>query len=196
MNFEKHLELRDKHSFLSPSNYAWLRYTPEHMAEMYEKYRAMERGTKLHAFAKESIELGIKLSTRPRTTLALYVNDAIGFSMTPEVPLYYSDYCFGTTDAISFHNKKLRIHDLKTGVTPASMDQLMIYAGLFCLEYNTNPDKIECELRIYQFDDANIYIPEKGEIRSVCDRIRECSSFMENTFGKQAKKGGLNYGMP
>ena len=32
-------------------------------------------------------------------------------------------------------NKILRIHDYKSGITPAKMDQLMIYAALFCLEY-------------------------------------------------------------
>lgn len=61
----------------------------------------------------------------------MYVNDAIGFKMTPEQPLFYSENCFGTADAISYRNKLLRIHDLKTGLIPAHMEQLMIYAALF-----------------------------------------------------------------
>ena len=59
-------------------------------------------------------------------TLLPFVNDAIGFRMYPEIILYYSINCFGTTDAIIFDefNKILRIHDFKSGITPAKMDQL------------------------------------------------------------------------
>ena len=59
-----------------------------------------------------------------------------------EQALYYSDNCFGTADAISFKKNFLRIHDLKTGVTPGSMKQLLIYASMFCLEYNFLPIQI------------------------------------------------------
>lgn len=187
MNFNEHFKLKGKHAFLSPSNYYWLRYSPERMLEAFENSKAAERGTKLHDFAKQAIELGIKLPKRPQTTLSMYVNDAIGFMMSPEVTLYYSDFCFGTADAISFRKNVLRIHDLKTGVTQANMDQLLIYAGLFCLEYNVNPDKINTELRIYQFNEALIHIPETGEIRSICDRIREANTFLETNFGKEDK---------
>lgn len=183
MNFNEHYKLRGKHAFLSPSSYYWLRYTPEKMMESFENHKAAEQGTKLHEFAKQAIELGVKLPTRPRSTLSMYVNDAIGYMMTPEVMLYYSDYCFGCADAISFNKDTLRIHDLKTGKTPACMDQLLIYAALFCLEYNINPDKIKTELRIYQFNEALIHIPEIGEVRSICDRIRESSKFLEETYG-------------
>jgi hypothetical protein len=34
----------------------------------------------------------------------MYVNDAIGYQMTPEQPIYYSENCVGTADAISFKN--------------------------------------------------------------------------------------------
>ena len=30
-----------------------------------------------------------------------YVNDGVGFKLTPEQILYYSPYCYGTADAIS-----------------------------------------------------------------------------------------------
>lgn len=183
MTFNDHYKLKGKHAFLSPSNYHWLRYTPDKMLDIYENHKAAERGTALHDFARQAIELGVKLPRRPQTTLNMYVNDAIGFMMTPEQILYYNDYCFGTADAISFRKNVLRIHDLKTGHTQASMDQLDIYAGIFCLEYNVNPDKIDIELRIYQNDKVLIHHPEVGEIRGVTDRIREFSKLLEENFG-------------
>ena len=75
---------------------------------------------------------------------------SIGFKLTPEQVLYYSSNCFGTADAISFKDKFLRIHDLKTGVIPAHVEQLEIYAALFCLEYKVKPQDIGMELRLYQ----------------------------------------------
>ena len=101
----------------------------------------------------------------------MYVNDAIGFQMTPEQPLYYSDNCFGTADAICFRNNLLRIHDLKSGVTPAHMEQLMIYAALFCLEYSVDPNKIDIELRIYQSDEVNVFNPDPIDILAIMDKI-------------------------
>ena len=91
--------------------------------------------------------------------------------MTPEQILYYSDNCFGTADAISFRNGLLRIHDLKTGTTPASVAQLEIYAALFCLEYNCKPSDIDMELRIYQSDDVTVFEPEADDIQSIMDKI-------------------------
>jgi hypothetical protein len=101
----------------------------------------------------------------------MYVNDAIGYRMKPEQVLYYSDNCFGTADAISFRNNFLRIHDLKTGVTPAKMEQLLIYAALFCLEYRIKPSDIEIELRIYQNDDYIFANPTAEDIVPIMDKI-------------------------
>ena len=69
--------------------------------------------------------------------------------MTPEQILFYSDNCFGTADAIAFRGDLLRIHDLKTGAIPAHMEQLEVYAALFCLEYKIKPADIRMELRLY-----------------------------------------------
>ena len=111
-------------------------------------------------------------------TFDRYVNDAIGFRMSPEVQLYYSENCYGTTDAISFTNnihksKKyfLRIHDLKTGVTPASLHQLEIYAALFFLEYKIRPEDTEIELRLYQNDDVLIGKPKTKDIKPIMNKI-------------------------
>ena len=89
--------------------------------------------------------------------------------MEPELELYYSKCCYGTTDAISFKNKLLRVHDLKTGTVPAKLTQLEIYAALFCLDYNVDPYDIEFELRIYQNDDVLIGNPAPEIIR---DRVK------------------------
>lgn len=152
MNFNKHWELEGKHAFLSASKYHWINYDRDRLISAFENWKAKERGTRLHAFACEAIQLGIKLSNS-RRTLNRYVNDAIGFGMTPEVVLYYSDNCFGTADTISFDGKLLRIHDFKSGKTPASFHQLEIYAALFCLEYGVDPHSIDICLRIYQMDE-------------------------------------------
>lgn len=152
MRFYKHLDLAGKHAFLGASQYHWLNYDPEKVKQKYISYLAKLRGTELHEFAAQCIRLGQKLSGS-RKTLNRYVNDAIGFGMSPEVTLFYSENCFGTTDAICFRNNILRIHDLKTGIEPASMWQVRIYAALFCLEYRVKPEEIEIILRIYQNDE-------------------------------------------
>ena len=171
MKFFDHSKLKGLHAFLGASKYAWLNYSDEKLVQTYRNSLAVQRGTELHDFAAQCIRLGQKLP-RSHRTLNMYVNDAIGFHMTPEQVLYYSDNCFGTADAISFRNNFLRIHDLKTGVTPASMDQLLIYEALFCLEYRVDPRKIQNELRIYQLDDVQIMNPEPDVIIDICDRIK------------------------
>lgn len=147
MNFLKHSNLEGQHAFLGASKYHWINYDPEKIDISYRNFLATQKGTLLHAFACDCIRLGQKLKYT-KTTIGMYVNDAIGYKMTPEQILYYSDNCFGTADAISYRNDVLRIHDFKSGLVPAHMEQLRIYAALFCLEYNQVPKEII--LRIYQ----------------------------------------------
>jgi hypothetical protein len=170
MNFNKHSNLEGQHAFLSASKYHWINYDEEKLIVTFSKYQAAQRGTELHELACRCIQLGVKL---PRTnkSLNLYVNDAIGFKMKTEQVLYYSDNCFGTADTISFRKNILRIHDLKTGATPASIKQLLIYAALFCLEYNIEPIEIEIELRLYQSNEVLVDIPEPEEIFNIMDKI-------------------------
>ena len=130
-------------------------FDEEKLIERYTTYEAAQRGTKLHEFAAACIELKQNLP-RSAKTLNLYVNDAIGYHMEPEVVLYYSENCYGTADSISFQNNLLRIHDLKTGEIPAHIEQLEIYAALFCLEYNVDPTSIKIELRLYQSNEVKI----------------------------------------
>lgn len=170
MRFNEHYRLKGAHAFLSASGYHWVNYSEAKLLDRYVKHRAAARGTELHAFASESIRLGVKLEGTTQT-LTAYVNDAIGFKMTPEQVLYYSENCFGTADAIGFRNGLLRIHDYKSGETPAKMTQLDIYAALFCLEYEYDPSEIDFELRIYQSDAVAISNPEADHIRRIMSKI-------------------------
>lgn len=170
MNFKRHLELEGQHAFLGASKFHWINYSEEKVAESYLKMLATLKGTQLHEFAAQCIRLGQKLP-KSKKTLNMYVNDAIGFKMTPEQPLFYSENCFGTADAICFRDNLLRIHDLKTGTTPAHIEQLEIYAALFCLEYNHKPGNIDFELRIYQSGEIIYSKPTADKILPIMDKI-------------------------
>ena len=106
------------------------------------------------------------------STVKTYVNDAISFRMDPEVVLLYSDRFFGTADAIAFSDDIVRIHDLKTGTTPAHIEQLMAYDAYCCFEYNIDPMRAGHELRIYQNDDILIANPEGTDIKAIMDTIK------------------------
>lgn len=170
MNFNKHSALEGQHAFLSASKYHWIHYDESKIAESYSKHMAAQKGVILHDFAAQCIKLGQKLP-KSQKSLNMYVNDAIGYKMTPEQILFYSENCFGTADAISFRNGLLRIHDLKTGVIPAHMEQLEVYAALFCLEYKIKPSDIEIELRLYQSDDILYHTPTTEDISPIMDKI-------------------------
>lgn len=161
-----------RHAFLSPSNYHWIRYDEDKLDRVFNQHLAAQRGTQLHALAHQMIELGVKLPDNGQT-LSLYVNDAIGFGMKSEITLKYSDNCYGSPDSIVFNEEKktLRIHDLKTGINEASMDQLLVYVALFCMEYGQNPLHIKIELRIYQNNEIKVYEPDPHEIFHIIDRI-------------------------
>jgi hypothetical protein len=170
MNFKEHSAIREKHAFLSPSTYHWLRYDEQKLAARYFAARQAARGTELHELAHSAIKLGVRIGPSNKT-LAAYVKDGIGFRMTVEQPLFYSNNCFGHADTISFRKNVLRISDLKTGVTPTKFDQLEIYAAIFCLEYCVSPFDIKIELRIYQNEEVRLYIPEPQDILDIMDKI-------------------------
>ena len=172
MNWNEHYKIRDSHALFSPSKYHWINYDKEKLINSYLNQEAIVRGTMLHKFAADCIKLNQKLP-RSKKTLNMYVNDAIGFKMVPEQVLYYSDNCFGTADSICFRNNLLRIHDYKSGVTPAHIEQLEIYAALFCLEYKIKPQLIDIELRIYQNDEILHHEPLPEEILEITDKIIE-----------------------
>ena len=172
MNFNKHSDLIGEHAFLGASKYYWLNYDEDKLVQTFLNNLAVQKGVELHDLACKMIRLGVKLP-KTKTTLNMYVNDAISYRLTPEQPLFFSRNCFGTADAISFNEKNrfLRIHDLKTGVTPAHMEQLEIYAALFCLEYRMQPKDIGMELRIYQNNEILIHSPPGDDIKHIMQKI-------------------------
>ena len=178
MNFVEHSNLEGLHAPFSASQSSWLRYDDEKAISVFRKKKAKEIGTRLHAWAAETIELGIK-QPRSKKTICSYVNDAIGFKMSTEVVLYYSEYFFGTADAISFRNNFLRIHDLKTG-NSGHMEQLEVYAALFCLEYKIKPGEIKMELRLYKNDEVIVHNPTAEDILPIMDKIIHLNKLLES----------------
>lgn len=194
MNWNRHSNLEGSHAFLSASKYSWLNKTDKEIVEAYENSFAQSIGTLLHAYAADSIRFREKLRRTDAKSVKFdlmrrgipefaidiqavfpnlmnYVNDAVGYQMDPEILLYYSDLCFGTADCIQLTGDTLRIHDLKTGTTVAKMDQLLIYAGLFYLEYSYKPERFRTELRIYQNGEVIVHEPEVDELREVMNAI-------------------------
>ena len=186
MNFAKHYNLKNQHAFLGASNYHWINYSEDKIAEMYYSQIAKEQGTRLHFLASELIELGVKLPDNGNT-LNMYVNDAIGYKMNTEQILYYSNNCFGTADSICFRNNFLRIHDLKTGKIPAHFEQLEIYAALFCLEYHKNPRHFTTELRIYQNFEISVNTPDPSEIESFMELIQNRSQLISTYLEREGR---------
>ena len=198
MNFDTHLELKGKHAPFPPSSPYWLKYDNDRLAEYYINLSSTDIGTSLHELAADLILEKEKLSKTDKKVMShhlrkagfsrkkirrfigpffpmfvAYVNDAVTLGLQPEIVLYYSDLFFGTADAIEYFDDKklLEIHDLKTGVTPAKMDQLEVYAALYCLQYKVDPFKINFELRIYQGEEVIVHRPESKDIRAICDNI-------------------------
>jgi len=203
MEWNRHPELVNRHTFLSPSKYAFLRKTDEELVSSYYSSFASDIGTATHAFAADCIKLRHELDETdwrhlefellrkkfPREAFDLdfifptvyrYVNDSVARNMDPEVGLMYCDLCGGTADAISFRRKRLLIHDLKTGTTPAKIDQLMGYAALFFLEYGYKPESTHTELRIYQAGDIFVCEPKPDEVREVMEAIVHACSVLQN----------------
>lgn len=201
MLFKEHSNLEGTHAILAPSKPSWLNYTDEQIIESLRRQKASQIGTVLHSLAAKMITERIRLLKQdkhlvllylldnniPRyvidverimETLIPYVNDAIGFRMYAEKLLYYSDCCFGTVDAIVYQQKTktLRIHDLKTGVTPTRVEQLEIYAALYLLEYKLEERPENIELRVYQNGVVESFTPSIDRIEDIVDWIKTASN--------------------
>ena len=191
MNFNKHSELDGKHAILSPSKPYWLNYSQDQMTNYLRAQRAAQEGTELHELAAKLIRKGYKLRGSTQTLVA-YVNDAIGYGMTPEVALKYSDVCFGHSDTVDFNHGILRVHDLKTGSGPVHMEQLEIYAALFLLEYEralgVNPLNTKVNLRIYQNDDIQEFSPDKDRMEEVIYGIKEKESWVQDSLMEEINR--------
>lgn len=211
MNFNRHFQQEGKHAILSASSWRWLNDDRDSLVKRITSSYAQTIGTILHAIAYKHIKYRIKMNKYDKKNVMLellangvpgvvvdnldfdkvfenlmtYVNDGVGFKMQPEVVLYHSDNFFGTADAISYNEneKFLRIHDYKSGVIPAHIEQLKIYAALFCLEYRFKPYEIGMELRIYQNNEVLYHNPEPNEIREVIDTIVDFDKFLTEIKG-------------
>lgn len=197
-----------KHALLSPSKCKqWKDYDEESLLKMVKSANAAEIGTIIHEYAADRIKWGLKLAKGEKKSIIFelyragvlpiavdmvdtnfifenlinYVNDAIGFHMEPEVEVRYSEWCFGTADALLYSEKDkfLRIHDLKTGILPAHMDQLITYAALYFLQHRVKVVETTTELRIYQAGEIIQHIPESDEILEMMENIIQKSSFIE-----------------
>jgi hypothetical protein len=179
MSLRKNSKLIGLHAFLSPSTYYWLDYDEDKLRASYFNKQQSRRGDELHTYAQQAIKLNVRQADNG-TTLSDYINDAIGFRMTPEFPLFYTEDCFGTTDAISFREERwptgkhqtLRISDLKTGLIPAEMKQLLIYAAIFFFEYGVSPRDVKVILRIYQNDQIEELIPDASDLLMIMSRVK------------------------
>lgn len=185
--YNNHAHLEGTHAFLSPSNYHWLRYDKEKLLRRLQTAKAAARGTSLHKLAAHAISEGVQFMP-DGSTISMYVNDCIKYGMEPERALFFSMDCYGTADAIGFEVYQepkgdvlgfLRIFDLKTGVTPCSVEQLYIYAAVFCLEYEFRPFEIEGELRIYQNDDVQCWTIDLVTLTEVMSIILSHQSIID-----------------
>ena len=151
---------------------------------IYTKYRIAEEAKT----ASYGMTLLSHVGTLPKEvfeTARLYINDGIQYRMSVEQPLVYSEFCFGTADTIAFRDNFLRISDYKSGDHPASMDQLLSYAALFCLEYVIKPKDIKTELRIYQSAEVNLAEPESEEIEETMETIISVNRVAEKYKAKE-----------
>lgn len=172
------------HAFLSASKYHWIKYDEDKLIRAFMTQLAAQKGTELHKLASDLIKHRQKLPETTQT-MNMYVNDAIGFMLQPEQVLFVSENCYGTADAIGFRNNKLRVSDLKTGITPTSFSQHKVYAAMFCIEYRMKPFEIEIEMRIYQNDEVRIEIADPDEITHIMDKIRTFDTVI-NTLKEEA----------
>lgn len=171
MRFRKHSHLEGQHAFLSPSVYHWINYDDEKLKFRYKTLKAALEGTEQHRYAAIAIEER-EIQDDETTTVGMYINQCIQYKMSPEVVLYYSPNAFGTVDAIAYRHRRLRISDLKTGVTRTSEHQLEVYAALFCLEYEIDPFSMrDIELRIYQDGECRVYVGDPALINGIMDKI-------------------------
>lgn len=204
MILNNHSSLEGKHALLSPSKYHWIFDDDEDFEKRFCSSYLAEVGTILHDISRRHIQYGFRIGKNDKRSVTLelldrgipslviesidfdsmyenlctYVNDAISYRMTPEVILYYSDICFGTADSLHHDEKKriLRIHDLKTGVTQAKIEQLYAYTALFFLEYKfIKLSETDIELRIYQKNEVLIDNPTPDVILPIMDKIKHFS---------------------
>ena len=209
MKWNDHKDFEGKHAFLGASQWRWLTWNDTTLTERFYNQYSQLIGTVVHELAKDCISSGMKLHKSDKhliemymyknfipkfaydsdyilTNLIPFVNDAIGYHMRSEVVLFYSVNAFGTTDAISYNEKEqiLRIHDYKNGTTPSHIEQLMIYAAYFCLEYSIAPTSLQhIYLRIYQNCEFVEVEPDPMQIEKIMKLAKERDLHLQDLKG-------------
>ena len=208
MIWHKHLNHdKNTHAFCSASKYSWRNWDVDKLLQMKAASYAAAIGTAVHEYAEGNIAKKIRIQKGDKhgvlrhlvvekkiperainidyifPTLMMYVNDCIGYRLDPEVYLEFSDDFSGTADALQYENRVLQVSDLKTGVRPASFEQLENYASLFCLEYKVNPKDIQKIIfRIYQAGEIQVAEPDPSVIMDVMERMKRTNSVLEKWY--------------
>ena len=59
------------------------------------------------------------------------------------------------------------------------MEQVEVYAALFCLEYKVRPSDIKIELRIYKNDEVIVWNPTEEDIVPIMEKIIHLDKLLE-----------------
>lgn len=210
--FNKHPEIKDgEHAIFAPSKkYLSRGLTEEQIYNILYSMYAAQIGILIHELCSQLIEekqpirkdamrsmiyhtlyqakipIALIQPERYIDTVVPYVKDAIGYDLIPEQRIVYQyPIAWGTADAIKFNPTKceLRIHDLKTGKTPASLDQLIEYAAYFYLEYHIKPGDCKTILSIYQNGEVITGYPTASDILPIMDNAVALTKYVQNTYG-------------
>lgn len=196
----------NKHALLSASQSSWVNKDDDQVLMQWARGYSQALGTAMHEMAYFHIKHLFKVSKASKKEILLqllsrynipeaaieigfdfdllfenwmiYVNDAIGFRLEPEVPLKYSDIAFGTADAVLpldsiIKNNIIRIHDYKSGTSPVHASQLLVYDAFLCLEYDLRPGDFKHILCFYQVkkDEDGIFIPTVSTYEPTVDEL-------------------------
>ena len=66
------------------------------------------------------------------------------------------------------------------------MEQLEIYAALFCLEYKIKPGDIGMELRVYKNDEVLVYNPTAEDILPIMNKIIHLDNILAKVATEEA----------
>ena len=177
MSWGRYSKLKGQHALLSPSNYHWINYDKEKLLKVLYNQKMKERGTKLHEFASEAINL--KRYQAGNDNVSQFVNDCIDMKMHSEEVVYATEYAFGTADAINEVNDVIYIFDLKTGEHKAKFTQLYLYAAFYCIMNDINPISKKYVFRIYQYEEYEQLEGDPLEVKRLMELTIEDSDVVK-----------------
>lgn len=178
------------HATFSPSDKTWLNYDREKIRQRVVAARAVQRGTELHELAEHCIRMKTPLDPS-NGVISTYVRDCIEYDMNTEVQMMYSEDIGGTADALHYDQaaNRLYVFDLKTGDRKTSINQVIIYAALWCLTNYHNALSMTFDLRIYSKthpqrlvsgeEDDEVLVAQR--VYDVCEQIIYVQSIIDET---------------